>query len=88
MTELPTDFSIDVGSDQEHECLVADIYYRGQYVGSITEEGEPGQFDFERNWQAPGAESDIGRCPLSGFLTAVEMAASRLSSMKHRDTEK
>lgn len=87
MTATPADFSIDVGSDQEHERLVADIYYRGQYVGSVTEEGELGQLDFEHNWQAPGAGSDMGRCPLSGFLMAVEAAANRLRSMKHRGAD-
>jgi hypothetical protein len=87
MTATPADFSIDVGSDQEHERLVADIYYRGQYVGSITEERGPGQFDFEHNPQAPGAGSDMGRCPLPGFLMAVEAAANRLRNMKHRDAD-
>jgi hypothetical protein len=34
MTESTEGFKIDVGSDQAHERLVADIYYRGLYVGS------------------------------------------------------
>lgn len=87
MSELPAEFSIDVGSDQEHERLVADIYYKGRYVGSVTEERGRGQFDFEHNWQAPGAESDTSRCPITGFLGAVQAAAERLQGMKHRDAD-
>jgi hypothetical protein len=87
MSELPAEVSIDVGSDQEHERLVADIYYQGRYVGSVTEDRERGQFDFEHNWQAPGAESDVGRCPVTDFLVAVQAAAETLQSMKHRDAD-
>ena len=83
MSERPEGFSIDVGSDQEHERLVADIYYHGRYVGSVTEEGEIGRFDFEQNWQAPGAESDVARCPLSDFILVLQQAAARLKKMTH-----
>jgi hypothetical protein len=85
MTEITEGFKIDVGSDQAHERLVADIYYRGLYVGSVTEEGEIGRFDFEHNKQAPGAETDMVRCPLLGFLAVVQEAAEHLRQMKHRD---
>jgi hypothetical protein len=87
MSQLPAEISIDVGSDQEHERLVADIYYQGRYVGSVTEERGRGQFDFEHNWQAPGAESDVSRCPVTDFLVAVQAAAERLQGMKHRDAD-
>ena len=86
MSQLSEDFMIDVGSDQTHERLVADIYCQGRYVGSVTEERGRGQFDFEHNWQAPGAESDVGRCPVEDFLVAVQKAAERLKNMGYRDT--
>lgn len=81
-----TNFSIDVGSDQDHERLVADIYFCGRYVCSVTEERGPGKFDLEINPSAPGVESIRGaRCPLDGILEAIDVAATRLKAMKDLD---
>lgn len=74
-------FSIDVGSDQDHERLVADVYYLGRYVCSVTEEGERGKFDFEINAAAAGSTNPVKNCPLDDLLAAIAVAADRLRNL-------
>jgi hypothetical protein len=81
MIVLPSGFSVDIGSDQEHERLVAVIYFRNQYVCTVSDETTPNQFEFEFNPSARDAATPIRRCPLNPLLETLSAAAERLKSM-------
>lgn len=81
-----SEFSIEVGSDQEHEDLIAEILYKGQVVAVISQEKGPGVMDVETLATASGGP---WRFPLIDFQQAIEIARARLLQLqKDRSPQK
>ena len=74
------EFQLLIASLPDHDRLVAEIYFRGKFVGLVSQERGDGLFDVE----TPGVgldESQIThRVDLLDFVAAIEHARSKLSA--------
>ena len=75
-------FSIDVGSDQDHEDLVAEIYYEGEFVAMITQEDGVDRMQFEIH---PRRDGEPWLFLFSDFQDAVQSASRRLWELRRVD---
>ncbi len=75
----PDGFTLDVNSGgPEHERLVVEILYEENYVATLTREKVVGPFEIE--WDKDTiAEQRCLKCPLDGFLAALDAAKARLA---------
>lgn len=71
-------FHIDVGSDQKHEDLVAEIYYDDEYVGMITQESGFDSLDLEIG----GKISNSWIFKYDDFIEALAKAKQRLWDLR------
>lgn len=74
-----SDFSIDIGSDQEHEDLIAEILLGGEVVAVVSQESGPGVLEIKINGRLDGQPWMF---PLADFERAVEAARQRLLELR------
>ena len=83
-----TDFIIDVGSDQEHEDLVAEIYYRNDkvagFLAMITQEKGFENLEIE---VYPRNDGKPWRFQYVEFCAALEKAKKRLWELRRSSSE-
>jgi len=73
------EFSIDVGSDQEHEDLVAEIYYGDEFVGMLTQESG---FDSMEVEICSRKSSDPWTFKYEDFIRALKEGRQRLWDLR------
>lgn len=76
-----TKFTIDVGSDQEHEDLVAEIYWDEEFVAMLTQE-----LGYERMAIAihPRSDGEAWEFGYDEFIEILEKARKRLGELRKR----
>lgn len=73
-----SDFSFDVGSDQEHEDLVADLYYKGEFICMVSQENGFDSLDIEI--------SGTWTLKLDEFIMALNQVKKRLWELRKTST--
>lgn len=76
---MAQDFEIVVGSDQDYEDLIADIYYRGEFVCLISQENGYDSLDMEIH---PRANGQPWKFKLSAFEGEIAQAKRRLWDLR------
>lgn len=72
-------FTVEVGSDQEHEDLIAEILFGGEVVAVISQERGPGILEIKFVERESGKPWSF---PLSEFELVVKKARERLLELK------
>lgn len=73
------EFEFTVGSDQEHEDLVADIYYRGDFVCMISQESGFDYLDIQIHARKNGKPWEF---KLAEFELVLSDARNRLWELR------
>jgi len=81
---LPDGFTLDVNSrGRSHERLVVEIYYLRKYTATVIRETIGGPFEIEWD-QETVPEYQCLKCPLDGFLLAIDAAKIRWRKISKR----
>lgn len=78
MASRPKGFETVIASPHYYEELVAEMYFRGVYIGRINKEKGDTRLEIEFDDPPPGQSATCERADLDGFLECVEIARQRL----------
>jgi len=78
------EFSIDVGSDQDHEDLVAEVYFDNEFVGMLTQEAGFGSMEVVIY---PRGDGNPWTFRYEDFLRVLREARDRLWELRRSNNE-